>query len=82
MDAQNTISAKELATLNIKGIKIANPYGALLGEPEKNAVIFIWGEKEPENPPSVWDLPTRWPSTDEWNTSPPKSISGKPSWIG
>ena len=45
MDTQNTMSAKELATLNIKGIKIANPYGALLGEPEKNAVIFIWGEK-------------------------------------
>lgn len=45
MDSQNTMSAKELATLNIKGIKIVNPYGTLLGEPEKNAVIFIWGEK-------------------------------------
>ncbi|MDZ7692048.1 MAG: hypothetical protein U5K69_13110 [Balneolaceae bacterium] len=31
--------------MNIKGIKIAQPYGRLLGEPEKNAVIFIWGEK-------------------------------------
>lgn len=45
MDTQNTMSAKELASLNIKGIKIAPPYGTLLGEPEKNAVIFIWGEK-------------------------------------
>ena len=45
MDIQNTLSAKELAKINIKGIKIAQPYGTLLGEPEKNAVIFIWGEK-------------------------------------
>ena len=39
------MSAIELAKINIKGIKIAQPYGTLLGEPEKNAVIFIWGEK-------------------------------------
>ncbi|WP_020404900.1 hypothetical protein [Gracilimonas tropica] len=45
MDIKNTLSAKELAKINIKGIKIAEPYGTLLGEPEKNAVIFIWGEK-------------------------------------
>ncbi|WP_020404463.1 hypothetical protein [Gracilimonas tropica] len=45
MDNQQTVSAKELAKINIKGIKIARPYGTLLGEPEKNAVIFIWGEK-------------------------------------
>lgn len=45
MQTINTLSAKELAKINIKGIKIAPPYGTLLGEPEKNAVIFIWGEK-------------------------------------
>lgn len=39
------MTAQQLATLNIKGITIAEPYGTLLGEPEKNAVIFIWGEK-------------------------------------
>ncbi|TYP93543.1 hypothetical protein LX73_1249 [Fodinibius salinus] len=39
------MTAQQLAKLNIKGIKIAPPYGRLLGEPEKNAVIFIWGEK-------------------------------------
>ncbi|WP_416208543.1 hypothetical protein [Fodinibius sp.] len=41
----NTLSAQELSKLNIKGIKVSEPYGTLLGEPEKNAVIFIWGEK-------------------------------------
>jgi len=40
-----SMTAQQLAKLNIKGIKIAQPYGRLLGEPEKNAVIFIWGEK-------------------------------------
>ncbi|WP_148898607.1 hypothetical protein [Fodinibius salinus] len=40
-----SMTAQQLAKLNIKGIKIAPPYGRLLGEPEKNAVIFIWGEK-------------------------------------
>lgn len=45
MNALNTLSAQELAKLNIKGIKVSEPYGTLLGEPEKNAVIFIWGEK-------------------------------------
>ncbi len=39
------MTAQQLSKLNIKGIKIAPPYGRLLGEPEKNAVIFIWGEK-------------------------------------
>lgn len=39
------MSARELSKLNIQGITIAPPYGKLLGEPEKNAVIFIWGEK-------------------------------------
>ena len=39
------MTAQQLAKLNIKGITIAQPYGRLLGEPEKNAVIFIWGEK-------------------------------------
>ncbi|MFH5883984.1 hypothetical protein ACG2F4_06705 [Halalkalibaculum sp. DA3122] len=40
-----SMTAQQLSKLNIKGIKIAQPYGILLGEPEKNAVIFIWGEK-------------------------------------
>lgn len=40
-----SISAQELSKLNIKGINVAQPYGTLLGQPEKNAVIFIWGEK-------------------------------------
>jgi hypothetical protein len=40
-----SMTASELSKLNIKGIKIARPYGTLLGQPEKNAVIFIWGEK-------------------------------------
>ena len=40
-----SMTAQQLSKLNIKGIKIAQPYGRLLGEPEKNAVIFIWGEK-------------------------------------
>lgn len=40
-----SMSAQELSRLDIKGITIAQPYGELLGEPEKNAVIFIWGEK-------------------------------------
>ncbi|MEL7832802.1 hypothetical protein [Fodinibius sp. Rm-B-1B1-1] len=40
-----SMTAQQLAKLNIKGITIAQPYGRLLGEPEKNAVIFIWGEK-------------------------------------
>ncbi len=39
------MSARELSKLNIQGITIAPPYGKLVGEPEKNAVIFIWGEK-------------------------------------
>ncbi|WP_445664388.1 hypothetical protein [Fodinibius sp. AD559] len=39
------MSAHELSKLNIQGITIAPPYGELIGEPEKNAVIFIWGEK-------------------------------------
>lgn len=45
MDKLNSMTAQELSNLNIKGIKIAEPYGSLLGEPEKNAVYFIWGEK-------------------------------------
>jgi hypothetical protein len=45
MDKLNTLSAQELSKLTIKGIKVAEPYGTLLGEPEINAVIFIWGEK-------------------------------------
>jgi len=45
MSGLHTLSAQELSKLNIKGIKVSEPYGALLGEPEKNAVIFIWGEK-------------------------------------
>ncbi|MDR8389998.1 hypothetical protein NC796_02530 [Aliifodinibius sp. S!AR15-10] len=40
-----SMTAQQLAKLNIKGITIVQPYGRLLGEPEKNAVIFIWGEK-------------------------------------
>jgi hypothetical protein len=40
-----SMTAQQLSKLNIKGITIAQPYGRLLGEPEKNAVIFIWGEK-------------------------------------
>jgi hypothetical protein len=40
-----SMTAQQLAKLNIKGIRVAQPYGRLLGEPEKNAVIFIWGEK-------------------------------------
>jgi hypothetical protein len=40
-----SMTAQQLSKLNIKGISIAQPYGRLLGEPEKNAVIFIWGEK-------------------------------------
>ncbi|MDZ7659461.1 hypothetical protein [Fodinibius sp.] len=40
-----SMTAQQLAKLNIKGIKITQPYGKLLGEPEKNAVVFIWGEK-------------------------------------
>lgn len=40
-----SMTAQQLAKLNIKGITITQPYGRLLGEPEKNAVIFIWGEK-------------------------------------
>lgn len=40
-----SMTAQELSRLNIRGIKIAEPYGRLLGEPESNAVIFIWGEK-------------------------------------
>jgi len=39
------MSAQELSRLNIQGITIAKPYGKLLGQPERNAVIFIWGEK-------------------------------------
>jgi uncharacterized protein with FMN-binding domain len=45
MDQLNTMSAKELSQLSIQGITVADPYGELLGEPEANAVIFIWGEK-------------------------------------
>jgi hypothetical protein len=45
MDQLNTLSARELSNLNIQGIKVSEPYGTLLGEPERNAVMFIWGEK-------------------------------------
>src|SRR6056297_3267160 len=45
MDQLNSLSARELSNLNIQGIKVSHPYGTLLGEPERNAVIFIWGEK-------------------------------------
>jgi hypothetical protein len=45
MDTLNTLSAQQLSKLTIDGIKVAEPYGTLLGEPEINAVIFIWGEK-------------------------------------
>ena len=45
MDQLNTLSAQELSKLSIQGIKVSEPYGSLLGEPERNAVMFIWGEK-------------------------------------
>jgi len=45
MDQLNTLTAQELSKLNIQGIRISQPYGSLLGEPERNAVMFIWGEK-------------------------------------
>ncbi|MEX2352218.1 MAG: hypothetical protein WD529_07275 [Balneolaceae bacterium] len=45
MDDLNTMTAQALSNLNIKGIQIAEPYGRLIGEPEMNAVYFIWGEK-------------------------------------
>jgi len=45
MEQLNTLTAQELSKLNIQGITVSEPYGTLLGEPEKNAVIFIWGEK-------------------------------------
>jgi hypothetical protein len=45
MDKLNSMTAQALSKLNIQGIKVAEPYGSLLGEPEANAVMFIWGEK-------------------------------------
>lgn len=45
MEQLNTLTAQELSNLNIQGIKVSQPFGTLLGEPERNAVIFIWGEK-------------------------------------
>ncbi len=45
MDQLNTLTAQELSKLSIQGIKVSEPYGELLGEPERNAVMFIWGEK-------------------------------------
>ena len=41
----NSLSAQDLSELDIKGIKVRQPYGRLLGEPEISAVMFIWGEK-------------------------------------
>ena len=45
MDKLNSMTAHELSKLNIQGITISEPYGTLIGEPERNAVMFIWGEK-------------------------------------
>lgn len=45
MDKLNSMTARQLSNLDIQGIKVAEPYGTLLGEPEVNAVMFIWGEK-------------------------------------
>ena len=81
MNQLNTLSARELSKLDIQGITVSEPYGTLLGEPEKNAVIFIWGEKGAGNPRSALALPTRWPITGGWSISRPKSILEKRWWI-